>query len=58
MWLSGNSTDNREERIERGGLAEQACALVVGDPMAAETTMGPLVSPYHRATVPAEPPAG
>ncbi len=33
------------------GLIEHASAMVLGDPMAAETTMGPLVSPYHRASV-------
>ena len=33
------------------GLAEQAAAVVVGDPMAAETGMGPLVSPRRRAGV-------
>jgi len=33
------------------GLADEAAARVIGDPMAAETTMGPLVSPRHRAGV-------
>jgi betaine-aldehyde dehydrogenase len=33
------------------GLTEQVAAAVVGDPMAAETTMGPLVSPQRRASV-------
>jgi aldehyde dehydrogenase (NAD+) len=33
------------------GLTEQAAAVVVGDPMAAETSMGPLVSPRRRAGV-------
>jgi len=33
------------------GLVEQATVMVIGDPMAAETTMGPLVSPRHRSTV-------
>jgi Aldehyde dehydrogenase family len=33
------------------GLMEQAAAVVVGDPMAAETGMGPLVSPRRRAGV-------
>jgi betaine-aldehyde dehydrogenase len=34
-----------------GGLTEQAAAVVVGDPLAAETGMGPLVSPRRRAGV-------
>lgn len=34
-----------------GALAGQAGALVVDDPMAADTTMGPLVSPHRRAGV-------
>jgi aldehyde dehydrogenase (NAD+) len=38
-----------EEALE--GLRQQAEAMVIGDPMAQETTMGPLVSPRHRATV-------
>jgi acyl-CoA reductase-like NAD-dependent aldehyde dehydrogenase len=33
------------------GLMEHAAAVVVGDPMAAETSMGPLVSPRGRAGV-------
>ena len=33
------------------GLTEQAAAVAVGDPMAAETSMGPLVSPRRRAGV-------
>ena len=33
------------------GLVEQAGAMVVGDPMAPETSMGPLVSPRRRAGV-------
>ncbi len=33
------------------GLIAQASAMVIGDPMAPETTMGPLVSPRHRASV-------
>src|SRR5262249_60841914 len=33
------------------GLREQAAAMVVGDPMAPETAMGPLVSPHRRAGV-------
>ena len=33
------------------GLTEQAATVVVGDPMAAETSMGPLVSPRRRAAV-------
>jgi aldehyde dehydrogenase (NAD+) len=33
------------------GLTEQAAAVAVGDPMAPETTMGPLVSPRRRAGV-------
>ena len=32
-------------------LTEQATAVVTGDPMAADTTMGPLVSPHRRAGV-------
>jgi aldehyde dehydrogenase (NAD+) len=39
-------------------LAEQAAARVIGDPMDAETTMGPLVSPRHRAKVEAHVLAG
>ncbi len=33
------------------GLTAEAAAVVIGDPMAADTTMGPLVSPRHRAAV-------
>jgi acyl-CoA reductase-like NAD-dependent aldehyde dehydrogenase len=33
------------------GLMEQAEAMVIGDPMAPETSMGPLVSPRRRAGV-------
>jgi aldehyde dehydrogenase (NAD+) len=33
------------------GLMDQAAALVVGDPAAADTSMGPLVSPQHRGCV-------
>ena len=33
------------------GLMKQAVATVVGDPLAADTSMGPLVSPRHRASV-------
>ncbi len=33
------------------GLMEQAAAMMVGDPMAPETSMGPLVSPRRRAAV-------
>lgn len=33
------------------GLMDQAATMVVGDPMAAETSMGPLVSPQHRGSV-------
>ncbi|HUY49357.1 MAG TPA: aldehyde dehydrogenase family protein [Streptosporangiaceae bacterium] len=33
------------------GLAGEATASVIGDPMSADTTMGPLVSPDHRAGV-------
>ena len=33
------------------GLMEQAAAMVIGDPMAPETSMGPLVSPRRRAGV-------
>jgi len=33
------------------GLTEHAAAVAVGDPMAAETSMGPLVSPRRRAGV-------
>jgi acyl-CoA reductase-like NAD-dependent aldehyde dehydrogenase len=33
------------------GLMEQAAATVIGDPMAPETSMGPLVSPRRRAGV-------
>jgi aldehyde dehydrogenase (NAD+) len=32
-------------------LAERAAAVVLGDPMSAQTTMGPLVSPHRRAGV-------
>ncbi len=32
-------------------LAAQACSLVVGDPMAEQTTMGPLANPRQRARV-------
>jgi aldehyde dehydrogenase (NAD+) len=38
-----------EEAVE--GLMTQAAAIVTGDPMAADTSMGPLVSPRHRASV-------
>ena len=38
-----------DEAVE--ALAFQAWALVVGDPMAEETTMGPLASPRQRASV-------
>jgi aldehyde dehydrogenase (NAD+) len=38
-----------QETLE--ALTDEAAALVVGDPMAAETAMGPLVSPRHRAAV-------
>ncbi len=33
------------------GLMEQAAAMMVGDPMAPETSMGPVVSPRRRAAV-------
>jgi acyl-CoA reductase-like NAD-dependent aldehyde dehydrogenase len=33
------------------GLREQAAAMVIGDPMSPETSMGPLVSPRRRAGV-------
>ena len=38
-----------DEAVE--ALADQACGLVIGDPMAEETTMGPLASPRQRASV-------
>ena len=34
-----------------GALAAQASSLVVGDPLAEETTMGPLANPRQRASV-------
>ncbi len=38
-----------DEAVE--ALADQACSLVIGDPMADQTTMGPLASPRQRASV-------